>query len=161
MFQSQVRAAADGCLSAFVAGSNPGGAPLLVSALLEGMARERAWQTKEGALKVRVCERFVHCCWDLGSCALLGVWGRCGCFAAQCMVCSLNMACNQNSQFPSENEAEAECFACSPCGSCAQALKALAGHAKAAVAAALPDIVPVGSECLVDAREQVGVVGLV
>ncbi len=36
-----------------------------------------------------------------------------------------------------------------------KALKKLAGSAKAAVQAALPDIVPVGSECLVDAREQV------
>lgn len=53
---------------------------------MDGMAKERAWQTKEGSLKL---------------------------------------------------------------------LRKLAGSSKAAVQAALPDIVPVGMECLVDAREQV------
>jgi elongation factor 3 len=64
--------------------------PARVQILLDGMAKERAWQTKEGSLKL---------------------------------------------------------------------LKKLAGSAKAAVQAALPDIVPVGSECLVDAREQVRFLG--
>jgi len=83
---AQVRTAAEGCLDAVVTGLNPHCAPLVLTLLLDGMAKDRAWQTKEGALK---------------------------------------------------------------------ALKRLAGSAQAAVTAALPDIVPVGSECLVDAREQV------
>ena len=37
-----------------------------------------------------------------------------------------------------------------------KALRKLATAAKQQVQEALPDIVPVGSECLVDAREQVG-----
>jgi hypothetical protein len=40
-------------------------------------------------------------------------------------------------------------------------LAKLAGSAKFAVQAALPELVPAGSECLVDAREQVCVRGIV
>lgn len=82
-----VRSAAESAADALVSGLNPGSAALVIQALLEGMSRDRAWQTKEASLKL---------------------------------------------------------------------LKRLAGSAKAAVQAALPELVPVGSECLVDAREQVG-----
>ncbi|KAL6762833.1 elongation factor EF-3 [Haematococcus lacustris] len=81
-----VRAAAEAAADTVVASLNPASATVVIQHLLNNMSKDRAWQTKEGALKL---------------------------------------------------------------------LKKLAVKCKAAVQRALPDIVPLGSECLVDAREQV------